>query len=142
MRHVIGAVLGILVLAQASVAAAQAKNYQIWRIDSGLVGAYAPATGAGGFGAVVEPKINVLDFLSAGLRFEGVVLLGGSYGAGGQAISVGLGVDAAVMAKADFFFTNTTVRPFAGLGVGMISLGSQKVDTNPGGGTIAQQAGR
>ena len=135
--------LAAMTVAAASDAHAQAKNYQIWRVDSGIAGAYALGTGAAGGGGVAEIKFNVLDQVSAGVRFDGVITFGGNFGLdGGENVSVGLGVQSASLLKGEYFFTNGGARPFVGLGAGMYAITSQNVDTNPDGATILQQAGR
>ncbi len=99
------------------------------------------ASGRGGFGAVVEPKYAVHDQISVGLRLEGAVMFGGSIGNDGST-SMDMGAAASVMAKGEYLFTTTSVRPFVGLGLGMIDIASQSISTSQSNASIDQKAGR
>jgi len=133
--------IGIVVVGVSSVAHAQAENYNPIRVDSALSGTYVSASGRGGFGAVVEPKFAVHDQVSVGLRLEGAVMFGGNIGSDGST-SMDMGAAASMMAKGEYLFTTTDVRPFVGLGLGMIDIASQSISTTPMNASIDQKAGR
>lgn len=133
--------IGIVVVAFSTVAHAQAVNYNPIRVDSALSGTYVSASGRGGFGAVVEPKYAVHDQVSVGLRFEGAVMFGGSIGNAGDT-SMDMGAAASLMAKGEYLFTTTEVRPFVGLALGMIDIASQSISTTSMSASIDQKAGR
>jgi hypothetical protein len=131
--------LAVAALLFAGTAAAQAENYEPIRFNVGLLVPYTPGTGSGGFGAVVEGKYNITDRIAAGLRLDGAVQFGGSVGS--NTASINVGAVAAVLAKGEFFLTNSTVRPFVGFGAGMYALGGQSVTTGEGSAGVTQAAG-
>lgn len=142
MHRYLGGFLALAaLLAGAHVAAAQAANYNPIRVDSGLSGTYVSASGRGGFGAVVEPKFSIHDQVSVGFRFEAAVMFGGSFGSDGST-KMELGAAAAVLAKGEYLLTTGTIRPFVGLGLGMIDIASQSVAAGPMTAAIDQRAGR
>jgi outer membrane protein X len=123
----------------AGTAAAQAENYEAVRFNVGLLVPYTPGTGSGGFGAVVEGKYNITDRIAAGLRLDGAVQFGGSVTS--ESTSINIGAVAAILAKGEFFLTNSTVRPFVGFGAGMYALGGQSVTAGQGSAGVTQAAG-
>ena len=131
--------LVVAALLFAGTAAAQAENYEPVRFNVGLLVPYTPGTGSGGFGGVVEGKYNITDNIAAGLRLDGALQFGGSVGT--ASASVNIGVVAAVLAKGEFFLTNSTVRPFVGLGAGMYALAGQSVTAGEGSAGVTQAAG-
>jgi hypothetical protein len=136
-------VLAALVLAAAaSPAHAQAAHYGLVRIDAGVTGSYTPAYGRGGFGGVLEAKLNVHDQIAVGLRFDGQVMFGGTISPDGEDVSISLGVVASSLLKGEYFVGTGTVRPVVGLGVGLYDIVSQDVTTNSSSTTIEQVAGR
>ncbi len=137
----------IVLLAAAPAARAQALNYQPVRVDVTVYGAYASADATSwGIGAAIEPKFNVSDRLAAGLRLEGAgfvtqqVSVQGA-GGGGQTTNVSQGARAVttVLAKAEYYLSNSTTRPFVGLGVGMYRIGAGSQSASSGG-TVVQSA--
>jgi len=133
-----------LLLLASPTARAQAPSYQPIRVDVTVFGAYAPSDAtAWGFGAAVEPKYNVTDQLSVGLRFEGsgFITQDVSVDSGGSSVSVSQGARAvsAYLAKADFYFGTSATRPFVGLGLGLYKIGSASQSVT-GGGSIVQSA--
>lgn len=142
MRHVCFASLGFLLfcpgLAEAQV---PAPNYELFRVDTTLSIPFAHGPGSWGFGAAVEPKFNLLDFVAVGLRAEGAVLLGGDFSRESDSLSVDFRGLAAFLAKVDVFFTTTSVRPFAGFGMGVYTIASQSISTGDPGTSVDQVAG-
>ena len=71
-----------------------------------------------GISANVEPKFFINNNISAGLRFEGDVLLGGSVSRDGTDVEVGLSSRAAQCLKGEYYISDAKARPYVGLGVG------------------------
>jgi len=100
---------------------AVAFNTQAQRIqfDMGLGAALSlEDLKAGGISANVEPKFFINDNISAGLRFEGDVLFGGSVSADGSEVSVGLSSRAAQCLKGEYYVSDRRARPYVGFGLG------------------------
>ena len=134
----------LALLGAASAARAQAPSYQPIRVDLTVYGGYAPGDAAAwGIGAALEPKYNLTDRLSLGLRLEGAGFVTQdvkvSSGSGSTAnVSQSARAVSAFSAKADFYLTTSAVRPFLGISAGLyrIGAGSQSVS----GGTVVQSA--
>lgn len=133
--------LSMLLALGAAPALAQSMNYQPVRVDLTVYGAFAPsATRSFGIGAAVEPKYNVTDKLSVGLRFEGSAILTGDVSVDGQDVSVGARAVTAYLAKADYYLTDSSVRPFVGAGLGLYRIGSGSQSVDGSSGTVVQRA--
>jgi outer membrane protein X len=119
----------VVVAAFGSSARAQAQNYQPVRVDLTLVIAYGGSgdISAWGGGLAVEPKYNLTDQLSLGLRLEYSGLVSQSYTLAGLDLSVSARGVLALLAKADYYLTTSSSRPFVGLGAGYYSIGSSDV---------------
>lgn len=112
-----------------TVAIASAQTFKPFKVD--LSTGYAIPSGKGAKGGVLfalEPKYAVMDNLSVGLRFEAAVMARGSSNASGDEIEVDVKASGSYLATADYYFTENTVRPFAGAGVGIFSLASASGD--------------
>ncbi len=119
----------IAVAALGSTARAESQNYQPVRVDLTLVVAYGGSgdISAWGGGIAVEPKYNLTDQLSLGLRLEYSGLVSQSYTLAGLDLSMSARGVLAILAKADYYFTTSSSRPFLGLGAGYYSIGSSDV---------------
>jgi hypothetical protein len=73
-----------------------------------------------------------------GARFEGFATGGGHVD--GENVSLGFGAGSAALGKGEFYFTQTSVRPFVGLGLGLYHFGSQSFGASPNGGGLSQDA--
>jgi len=98
------------------------ENYRPVRIELGTIipmefGEFSQ----GGFGFVVEPKLNITDQLSAGLRAHWGIMLGD-----------GATVMGSYMLKADYFFNTNPVRPYITLGLGLNPVASASIDLSEG----------
>ena len=128
-------ILGILLflIAMAQVGNSQAESYKAFEWDIIRFG-YVIPSGNGvtsGISLGTEPRFNITDNISAGLRIElalvGTDVEGGSAGAAGSYVAVG-----------DYYFSNSSSkRAFAGLGIGSysgasITVGNTKVDGGSG----------
>lgn len=123
-------------------AEAQSKNYQLFRLDTGVSGTYASSFGRGGFGAVAEPKFLIHDRVAVGARFAGAVMFGGSIDTGGDDVSMDMAAVATALAKGEYYVTLGGVRPVVALGLGVYDIGSQSVGAGGGNAQVNQKAGR
>lgn len=89
---------------------------------------------SGGISVATEPKFFFNENISCGLRFEGDVLFGGKIDGAGEEVSVGLSSRAAILAKGEYYFGSSNVKPFAGLNAGYY------VQANVSGGTSGGSA--
>ena len=119
-----------------------APHYQPFRTDFGFGAASVIEQEAYGGNVSVEPKLNILDNLAVGGRFEAMVGGGGNIGAPGSGeVTVKQNIAAATLLKTDFFLTRGAVRPWVGLGVGRYVIVGQGTSTSSGGATVNQNAG-
>ncbi len=123
MRIRLAAALASLALALPALAS---EHYQPVRVELVLVGAYGPGDVATyGGGIAVEPKFNVTDHLAMGLRLEVVGMASESvYTSPGVSTSLSARGVVAILAKADYYLTTSSVRPFLGFGAGYYAMGS------------------
>jgi hypothetical protein len=143
MQKSIIAALGLVALAAAaSPAHAQAAHYGLLRADAGVTGSWTPSYGRGGFGGVLEVKLNVHDQIAVGARFDGQVMFGGNISPDGEDVSISVGVVASTLLKGEYFVSTGTVRPFLGVGAGLYDIVSQDVTTSNSSTSIEQVAGR
>jgi outer membrane protein W len=126
-----------------AIAVANAQTFKPFKVD--LSTGYAIPSGKGAKGGILfalEPKYAVMDNLSVGLRIEAAVMARGSSDADGNLAEVDVKASASYVATADYYFTENTVRPFAGAGVGIFALASASGDdTNAGVSTAKSKFG-
>lgn len=117
----------------ATVKAQTEYEFKPFKVDVSL-GLALPIGGTGGkTGAlfVVEPKYAVLPQLSVGLRLEaaatvsGIDLNTGNYNSNATAKA-----SASYLATADYYFTNSRLRPFAGAGLGLYHTAGVDINSN------------
>lgn len=131
--------LAALVLAAATPAFAASESYQPIRVDVGFNLLYGAAdVGEYGVGASIEPKYNLTDRLAVGARLEGAALVPESVSMGGESVSMGARAISAYLAKAEYFLTTSSVRPFVGIGAGLYRIGGGSQTVGTGG--VVQQA--
>ncbi len=127
----------IAVAALGSTARAEAQNYQPVRIDTTLVIAYAAGdVSAYGGGIAIEPKHNLTDQLALGLRFEAAGMVSQSIAPSlitGVELSMSARAAVSFLAKADYYLTTSSTRPFLGLGAGFYNIG--RADSGTSGAT-------
>jgi hypothetical protein len=146
LRRIPSLLAALALLAVASVARAQAPGYQPIRVDLTVYGAYAPADATSwGVGAALEPKYNLTDRLSVGLRLEGAGFLTQEVKvdtAGGSSTSVSQSARAvtAYSAKADWYLTTSSARPFVGLSLGLYRIGAGSQSASSGGSVVQSAA--
>jgi hypothetical protein len=120
---------------------AQAEHFEPFRFDGGLTGSYVSASHRGGFGGVAEAKYLVHDQIAIGARAEAEMMFGGNIDAGGS-VAMSVGVVGALLAKAEYYVTTGTARPFVGLSFGAFDIVSQSVGAGMGGAAVDQKVGR
>jgi hypothetical protein len=123
-------VLSILFLATVAIANAQ-HEFKPFKVDVSLGYAIPGGEGAkGGVLFVVEPKYAVIPEVSVGLRIEAAVMARGRADASGTTSEVDVKAAGSYLATGDYYFTSSTVRPFAGLGLGIYSLAAASTEDN------------
>ena len=128
---------GILFLFTVVVASAQ--TFKPFKVD--LSTGYAIPSGKGAKGGILfalEPKYAVMDNLSLGLRFELAVMARGSSDDQGNIDEIDVKGSGSYLLTGDYYFTENTVRPFVGAGVGLFSLASATADNTTGGVSAAK----
>lgn len=122
--------LSILLLTSIVIAKAQTESpFKPFKVDVSLGYAIPGGTGAkGGVLVALEPKYEVIPNLSVGLRLETAVMVrGGQVDANGNVADVSAKAAGSYLLTGDYYFTQNTVRPFAGAGLGIYSLASASV---------------
>lgn len=113
------------------------QHYKFFKVQTDI--GYARPAGNGSKAGVllaVEPKINLTDKLTVGLRMEASAIARGYVDVNGTEVSGEAGFGFAVLATGDYYFTTRMVRPFIGAGGGIYNLIS--VDARSGnGGSIS-----
>ena len=113
---------------------AQSKMYKPVKVDLALGYGFGNAKGVV---FALEPKYNIQDQLAVGLRMEGA-LLGGmkmETDANGVASDAEINISAigSYLVTGEYYFSNNSFRPLAGLGTGVYSLGSINASTSDDG---------
>lgn len=113
-------------------------HYKPFKVDAGL--GYARPAGKGAKAGVLlymEPKVNVLDRISVGIRTEATAMARGNIDRNGTEFSGNgeAGLSLSFLGTADYYFTNRLVRPYIGGGAGIYNLVGIEGTTN-GGGTV------
>ncbi|MDR0753945.1 MAG: porin family protein [Prevotellaceae bacterium] len=119
--------LFIAVLICGVALSAQSQEFKPFRVDAGI-GYALPFSDAldGGIQFYLEPKYEVAPQIAVGLRWEGSLFAGVEQE--GQSVDVKL--SSAYMVTGDYYFNNNKFRPFAGLGLGLYSIGAASVTVN------------
>ncbi len=107
-------------------------NAQVTRFKVELGGLYGLPTDkdayTGGIGAYLHPSYFLSDQINVGLKGETVII--GSADVEGANISIS--AIGSYLATFNYYFTVSKVRPYAGVGVGLYSLGTASVDYGSG----------
>ena len=119
----------MIVLFCGAVAVSHAQEFKAFRFDGGLGYAmpFSDGTDAGVL-VYLEPKYAVASNISVGFRWEGAITA--SVALDGSESKADAKLNQSFMATGDYFFTNNTFRPFAGLGVGAYSLAGATANIN------------
>lgn len=126
----------LLLLFVAAAFATQAQEYKPVKVGLGL--GYASPSGTGAKGGVLfylEPAYRVNDMIAVGLRLESAVMARG-YEISGTTTSSSVDLDVSAAGSytvnGQYYFSNNTFRPFAGLGLGIYSLAAVKASASSG----------
>jgi outer membrane protein X len=114
----------ILLLTAFVIAKAQDQPvFKPFKVDVSTGYAIPGGSGAkGGVLFVIEPKYAVIPNVSVGIRWELAVMARGTVDQNGNASSVDVKAAGSYLVTGDYYFTQNTVRPFAGAGLGIYSL--------------------
>ncbi len=107
----------------------ESSVYRKWKVD-GMIG-YARPQGAGtktGFLLNIEPKYNITDQITTGLRIEGAAMARGYVDVTGVRFNGEAGLNLSFVPTVDYYFTQTLARPFLGTGAGVYNLVSAEVN--------------
>jgi outer membrane protein X len=130
-------VLGLVVLA--GDARAEAEHYEQVRVDAGMTGSTVAVSDRSGVGFVAEIKVNAHDNVAVGGRVEIAVMFGGRV----DDEELPFGMAACGLLKGEYLLGTGPVRPFAGLGAGVYSMGSHTIVSDPDGNSgISTTTGR
>lgn len=121
-------VLSFLFLASVAIANAQSE-FKPFKVDVSLGYAIPGGTGSkGGVLFVVEPKYAVIPSVSVGLRMEAAIMARGRTDANGNGVEADVKAAGSYLLTGDYYFTSSTVRPFAGAGLGIYSLAAASTE--------------
>ncbi|MFW5700817.1 MAG: hypothetical protein ACOCWM_03925 [Cyclobacteriaceae bacterium] len=125
--------LSLVLFITLTVANAQSENYKAFKVDLGaLYGIGTDESYSAGIGFYLEPKYNVTDNIAVGLKWE-TAIIGGADALGE---SVSISAIGSYLITGDYYFGDSRVRPFAGLGTGLYALGAVDFDIDSGNGSV------
>ena len=120
--------------AVSSAVQAQSKMYKPVKVDLALGYGFGNAKGVV---FALEPKYNIQDQIAVGLRMEGAVLGGikAETDANGMATDAEINISAisSYLLTSEYYFSNNSFRPLAGMGLGAYSMGSINASTSDAG---------
>lgn len=118
-------VLPILAVVMLASVASQAQEYKAFKVGIGL-GYGVPSEGSGGVLLYLEPMYRVTDQIGVGLRLESAAFLGQPI-SGTPYTTSAFGVGSYTL-NGQYYFGNSTFRPFVGAGLGMFTLAAASAD--------------
>lgn len=119
----------ILLLLTIVIAANAQQEFKPFKVDVSTGYAIPGGKGAkGGILFVLEPKYAVIPNVSVGLRMELAVMARGASDQNGNVAKVDVKAAGSYLLTGDYYFTQNTVRPFAGIGLGLYSLAGASAD--------------
>lgn len=134
-------ILAALVISLSGVAQGkfqEIQHYKFFKVQADA--GYARPAGTGvkaGVLLALEPKVNLSDRISVGLRGEATAMARGGYSINNVTADGEAGLGIAVLPTVDYYFTNRLVRPFVGAGAGVYNFVSvQASSANNGSVTI------
>jgi hypothetical protein len=131
VKHWCARGIALTALLLSPVAAAQERTFDMVEAEAGFSGLYSHGLNIFGIGAVSEAKVNINPRFAVGLRVDGGVQFGGNISSSFTAVA--LAVNVGTLAKGEFYFTESGIRPFVGLGAGVYWLTLQSVAAGGGG---------
>ncbi len=110
---------------------AQSKMYKPIKVDLALGYGFGNAKG---MVFSLEPKYNIQDQIAVGLRMEGAILGGMKMeqdaNGGMTDADINISAIASYLVTGEYYLSNNSFRPLAGLGTGVYSMGSISTSTN------------
>jgi hypothetical protein len=109
-------------------------HYKPFKVDAGM--GYARPQGKGNKSGVLlymEPKFNLLDKLSVGVRTEATAMARGYLDINQTAVTGNAGLSLSFLGTADYYFINRLIRPYIGAGAGIYNLIGVNATTGNGG---------
>lgn len=110
------------------------QHYKFFKVQADI--GYARPGGNGvkaGVLLALEPKINLNDRLTVGLRSEATAMARGGYSINNISAEGEAGLGIAILPTVDYYFTSRLVRPFIGGGAGAYNFVSIEASTAGGG---------
>jgi outer membrane protein X len=106
------------------------NHYKLFKVqvDAG----YARPAGKGvksGLLLALEPKFNINDRISIGLRTEATAMARGGYSINNVSAEAEVGLGIAILPTADYYFSNRLARPYVGIGLGLYNFVSVQAST-------------
>lgn len=127
----------LLLFVVATGVVANAQEFKKFKVGLGIGYASAGGEGAkGGILAYLEPAYRINDALLLGLRVESALVTRG-YSESVTSVAFEVAAIGSYTINGQYYFSNNSFRPFAGLGLGIFSLAAIKVD---GSGAAAAEA--
>lgn len=123
----------LLLLITVAAISVQAQDYKPVKVGIGL--GYASPGGSGAKGGVLfylEPAYRVNDKIAVGLRLESAVMARGvdiSGTSASTAVELDVTANGSYTVNGQYYFSNNSFRPFAGLGFGIYTIASAKSST-------------
>lgn len=114
-----------------AIVVANAQSFKPFKVD--LSTGYAIPGGEGAKGGVlfaIEPKYAVISNLSVGIRFETAIMARGYADNTGQTAQMDVKAAGSYLVTGEYYLTENTVRPFAGMAAGLFSLAGVSTGTN------------
>lgn len=118
-------VLPILAVVMLASIASHAQEYKAFKVGIGL-GYGVPSEGSGGVLVYLEPAYRVNDQIAVGLRLESAAFLGQPI-SGTPYTTSAFGVGSFTI-NGQYYFGNSTFRPFVGAGLGMFTAAGTSTD--------------
>lgn len=106
------------------------QHYKFFKVHTDI--GYARPAGNGvkaGLLLALEPKINLSDKVSVGLRSEATFMARAGYSINNVSADAEAGLGLAILPTVDYYFTNRLVRPFVGAGAGAYNFVSVQAST-------------
>lgn len=106
------------------------QHYKFFKVQTDI--GYARPAGNGvkaGLLLALEPKINLSDKVSVGLRSEATFMARAGYSINNVSADAEAGLGLAILPTVDYYFTNRLVRPFVGAGAGVYNFVSVQAST-------------
>jgi hypothetical protein len=132
-------IASLLLLILTSCVKAQEKFQEIdhfKQFEVLLEGGWARPAGSGaktGVLLALEPRFNIIDKFTIGLRFESTAMARAGYQINNLSADGEAGLGLALLATGDYYFNNRTVRPFFGMGIGVYNFVSVEASSSGGG---------